>query len=343
MRTPEILLRAGTAALFVGIMTFSGACKEDQSPTLDHQPGISRILTPDSSKVKWEKLPSIEQIKRLELKQFPDFADFSLNNALSIATAQFFCQQTKCHNSPEDMAKSVTFVNEVEFLQVSEKNRGRPLTEEDKIRIKNRIGVTFNHENIYINETHLARVVKDMSINQSGLMGNEGKDAETILKKSALIHEFTHLNMDNKRHNFEQFSFPFEILPPVRFESVKNFQIYGKMEKYGSFVILGSEEAIAEKAATIIGLKLGTYLSTPNYMTGVTLLGKINMHSNITDEEFLAYVNGNLPTEELFRRWGKNNIQTGINALALIGLEIDGLINPPETTSYLQKLGLDIQ
>lgn len=339
----ERFLRGASAAIILG-STLGTACTDSNSvrPT-ETRPVVSGIVR-SNAETTWDSSPPVERLKRLEVKSFPSIREFDLNKEISLATAQFYCEQTKCNNPPEQMAASVLFVDENEFFQKLEIDIQRKYSAEDlnKEKEKQLAFTTKNKDAIYINQTLLEKIIQELNASQPELAKQLGnKDLIIIIKKSLLVHEFAHKNLLPQSKTFPAFLIH---LPgndqSINFGQLYGFEISGKSQDGKTvFYITGGDEAITERATQIIAENSRSYIGLiPEYTSGASFVNQLNAKSEIANNEFLKYASGELPSEELIKKWGKGDFKKGLMVLAAIGLNAQGLTSVKETQGFIDDI-----
>lgn len=334
----EVLGFAATAVL-IGSAAI-GCRNESQIPTIENTPAVVRTVSAESPKTQWDSLPAVDRLNKLLAKDYPSFSDFARQKEVTLATAQAYCEQTDCNVPASEMAESVHYVNSSEFISKLQEELKKDLTSEEKEHEKrSRLAITNSRNEIYINLFLLDLVIKEITNSQPEIIKELGnKDLITAYEISMLAHEFTHKNFPNIQPiKFDGFSIRFPgKQDPIDFETLDRFTIEGRDSQGVPYFIDGGDEAIIDRAARIVvEKKIGLpYISTPEYVSGSVLVRKLNGMAKISDDEFLKYVNGKLPSEDLLRKWGAHklnkgltDLKTGVLVLRGIGLAVQGFIS----------------
>lgn len=339
----EILRFAATAAI-IASGTLSTSCnQETQQPTIDSRPGISSPSVPDLQKQSWNKLPAKDRISRLLQKDYPDFSGFNRQKEVATATSQNYCEQTRCGLSPEQIARDIYYVDSNLFIQaLMPEMPNKTLTPKEIDKEKaTRLAITNSNGQIYINQELMDEVINDMTDNDPDTIKQLGsKDLRTAYEISILAHEITHKNKLTKKipDNFDGFSLGLPGEPErIIFNILNGFQIEGKNPSGDAKFIVGGDEAITDRAARIIvEKKMGLpYLSIPEYIRGSILVRRLNSIADVSDDDFLSHVRGELSQSQLLEKWGAHRIgafntgsdlKAGILTLAEIGLAVQGII-----------------
>lgn len=285
----------------------------------------------------WESLTPSARIKLIEERGFNRKAyekNLDPKNELVLAVAQFYCQQTQCLRSPEEMAKNVKFLDTFQFVNEFEKEEGRPLTpaERDDARNK-RAEITTQDRRVLFNVPLVEQLIEGYRLYNPALVARLGEaDLEAKIYGSILFHAFTHANAARRQWQFDGFSTRIGDVG-INFDKMRGFQFEGRRENGQSFVIGGADEAMTELTARVIGERVSPYISfADRYGDGMDLIAQICRTAGISGAEFIRY-NNELPQEQLLNKWGAlkdpaNPDQKGaILALASIGLYVDGILS----------------
>lgn len=332
------------AAAALGIVVFSTDCADQRTAPVEDV-AISRSLTSESPKTAWETLPAIERLKKLLSKEYPVFIGFDRQKEVTLATAQAYCEHTKCNVSFEELIRKTHYIDEKTYVEkvIKEESIRRLTPEEIKEIEKTRkqgFALASSSGEIYINKDALNRSVETISVKQPDIIRQIGnKDIRTVEEINIQVHEWTHENRSNAKEEpitFDGFSIR---LPgrqsPVNFDILDNFDLQGKDSQGVRYFITGGNEAITDFATLIlVRRKMGLYYrSNPYYGQGANLIEKLNKMADISDEEFLRHVNGELSSVDLLIKWGafkrdpsRTDLKEGIRALTMVGLAVQGLI-----------------
>jgi hypothetical protein len=260
--------------------------------------------------------------------------------------AAFYTERTWCRLSAEEMAKRVTFSNFDDFFSALQTEAGRSMSSEERIKERHeRLEITTADGRVFFNMDLFNEVVSKLLI-QNKIAEASSKENLTRLDlvQSVLFHAFSHVNEENTDIEFE----PFSLQIPgkdglITFDTISGYTISGKDKNGKTQYISGTEEAITERTAIIIGSGMGKgYLSIGGgYAEGADMIARINQAANISDEEFLSYVNGKQQKEEYLRRISTlrdpsgTDIKPAILALSVVGLAVNGVIKPEEANQQI--------
>lgn len=328
-----MITRLVLGAVALGITNFSSGCGIE-SATIDNKPAVSGTIAPEFLKAQWDGLSPIERLKKLLDKDNPIFEGFNHQQETITALAQAYCQQTKCNLSANEMAEAVHYVDKDTFVEklMSED----PTHKFDLAELNNDemlfTGFTTMSGEIYINEEEQERYIEFVSAKPDieKLIGDN--DIRTLEIISGVAHEFTHQNIVNTSEepvSFKGFSIRLpEKQDIINFHTLDKFVLIGENSDGTTYSFKGGSEAIVDLATLIIVRRLigPYYISNSIYGQGVNLVDKLNSMANISDDEFLQYVSGELPPENLFIRWGafkrsqgKSDLLEGIIAFGMVG------------------------
>lgn len=334
------------AATLAVVALSNGCSKEVQdsaSPVVPTRPTISTVI-PESTRGiitegNWTSLTSQERISKLELKSYPDIPNFDPREELKLATAQFYCQVTKCNTSPEDIANNIFFVTPSRFLEEAQKDIGRKYTkEETEKELNTRPEMVNKDKQSFINIELYDKIVQELEKYNPDVVRQLGsRDFKTVLEKSLFIHIFSHMNQTEESYFFDGFSMTLPsrdgLIKVPSIDKLDGFTFEGVREDGSPFFINGANEAITERVSVIVGRKIDYISFATGYNDGALLVDMLNKKSGISDQEFLEYANGARSMDELFTRWGsvKNpsnpDKKAAILALASIGLYVDGIFS----------------
>lgn len=293
----------------------------------------------ESPQQSWNNLPAIERLNRLLQKNYPSFSDFNRQAETTLATAQEYSKQTG-YTSPDRLASAVHYVNEDEFISEFDKDgkdRGQISLTKDQIDEykKSTSAFTTLGGEIYINQDLIEEQINNPDIIQQ--TGN--KDIRTLLEICLQIHEINHKNTKLENISFEEFSLRLPGDPvSIKYTKMNGFKIGGIGPQGNLTYLSGGNEAITDLAAfNIVNKKMGfRYLTSPKYAGGSNLIKMHNNIANVSDEEFLKHVRGDLPQSQLLEKWGSHKIETpntrsnlrkGISTLIEIALATQGFVN----------------
>lgn len=295
-----------------------------------------------ATEATWNALPSVEKLKKLELRDFSQIREYNLDREISIATAQFYCEQTKCNSSASQMAASVSYLGEDEFIDKLGIETQKQYSKQDISEKEWLAFTTKNRDNIYIDQTLLYKVIQKINKTQPEIAKKLGKkDLEIVIKKSILIHEFTHRNLHPQFKTFSAFSLSLPSYDqPINFNQLYGFEISGKsQDEKKVFYIEGGDEAVTERATQIIARKSESYIGVvQEFSSGASFVQQLNTKAGVTNDEFLKYLNGQLASEELVKKWGKGDFKKGIMMLAAIGLNVQGFTSTKETQRFIDNI-----
>ena len=337
----ERIIGSLSTAILIG-SSLGSACDNPKPMNPTETPAITKTTQPAES--VWNGLTPMERLRRLEIRDFPKTKDFDLDKELSLATAQFYCQVTKCNKSSEQMAASVSYLTDDEIVKKTVIETNVALSEEDlnKQKKKQLAFTTRDKKAIYVNSTLLKEVIRKIYTSPQELQEEElgDKDLTTVVKMSILVHEFTHMNSQPQTKDFFAFSASLpDIEGPINFGQIYGFEILGNTQDGKIFYIEGGNEAVTERAAQLIGSKSGLYVGVADeYSNGADLVDQLNKGTDVTNEEFLKYVSGQLPSEKLIEKWGKGDFKTGVLLLASIGLYVQGYTTVNDTQEYIEDV-----
>lgn len=283
-------------------------------------------------------------LEKLEAELAAPISDEALQGITS-EIATFYTEQTWSKLSAEEMASRVTFSSFDDFINILGKELGREIFPEEKAKERQeRVEITTDDGRVYFNLDLFYEVAKKIVLDSyfSGASGEDKITRENVLQ-SVLFHAFSHVNEENSELSFD----PFSLQIPgkdglITFDTLSGYTFAGKDKDGKSQYINGTEEAITERTAIIIGSRAGTYLSFGGgYSEGANMIADINKAANISDEEFLSYVNGRQQKEEYLRRISAlrdpsgTDIKPAILALSVVGLAVDGIIKPEEANQQI--------
>lgn len=314
------------------------------------------IVTPAAPRVEsspeWNQLPAFIRIQRLETLLYPSIEKFDARKELILASAQFYCEQTKCKIKPEKMADSIFFVSPSQFIEEVEKDFERKLSDEEREdQLKTRPEIVNRKNESFINKDLIDEFMEFAKRdNPEGVRQLGNLDFKTVYTKSLLFHIFSHMNQIDSVYSFSGFSLrgirtKTRVINVPNIDRLEGFAFVGETEGKQSFYINGTHEAVTELTAITIGKKSGIYLSiVPRFNRGAMLIDMFNNRSGITDQEFLEYANGTRPIKDFLTKWGrlKNasmpDEKAAILALAHIGLFVDGFMEYQETRQDVENL-----
>lgn len=347
MRSPEIPIRrlkqASAAAAVFGIVALTSAdcAVQPTTPSPENTLTVSRALTPESPKASWDVLSPIVRLKKLLYKDYPNFEGFDRQKEVTLATAQAYCQQTKCNIPAIDLANAVQFLNEGAYIAKRLEDNDHPLSpEEIEDWKKTKIGMTNLKREIYINQTSMDNFV-NIVINKHPYVANklEGMDVRTAFAISLLAHEFTHLNLIAVKRppiTIDVFSVSMPGMNSIKFDALEDFRFKGSDTLGTQKAITGGDEAITDLAALIIvGKKMKLpHITDPQLGRGVDLIDKLNKMAGVSDDEFLKYVRGEIPSTDLLKIYGASKIDptaidlnVGIKVFSLVGFAMHKAIS----------------
>lgn len=339
------LLSAGIIALELA----AGACSPQQErqvfPTPTRPAAVAGPQAPEraplvaSSLEEWRTAPSLTRIQELELKRHPSFAEFDSRQELALASAEFYCEQTKCNVDPKQMAQNIFFVTPNKFLEEAQKDVNRVFTEAERNdQLETRLEmVNEKTGESFVNSDLLKQLVeraKQDSPDTAATLQRRNVDFETVYIKSLFFHVYAHMNQRKDTYTFS----PFSMIVPTRTEGLikvprigklEGFTFVGEREDGKPFYINGAKEGITERDAQIVGNRSGSYMTlTPDYRDVAGIIAQLNRMSGITDDEFLNIAHGHQDVKNMFQKWATLNKnrpdeKTGVLALVAAGLQID--------------------
>lgn len=306
--------------MIAGLVLVAAGCAEPKRPKVD-------------SKERWKNLPAFDRIQKLEAVDYPKVPNFDPLSELTLAAAQFYCEETKCKKSPSEIRKNVFFLSENVFLQELERELGRSLTPSEKQKEESeRVEIVTRDSQILVNRKAFRLFVEAVIGDQPRPVDNrQKKEIEATVMKSMLFHAFSHISGTKRVYNFSPFSLTIGRIRVPEIGRLEGFKFIGRQENREQFYIKGADEAITDLAAMTIGGRTGVYISPQRYSEGAGIVQELNRRSGISRDEFLQYVNGEFPQEKLLQKWGalKNPLnpdeKAAILALASIGLYVDGI------------------
>lgn len=317
----ETFVRFAATVALVGSAAFPAACNS-QDPTIE-SPNKTSVAQTAESNFQWNNLPARERLRRIATKDFPSFTDFNRQQEIILATVQEYKNQTAWDLSTSELVKSIRYLSEDDFISEVSRELGRTFSASEIAEEKrSRLAITTADGKIFINQDLVAIAANDIKLNY---------DPRTILEISALSHELTHKNKKTKSITFKTLT-----MFGKDFDTLNGFKIEGRDSQDKRVYLLGGEEAITDHAASIIvGKKMGfPYIAT--YVQGEELIAMLNRIANISDEEFLMYVQGKQPQYKLLEKWGalrtgklnsEENLKNGILTLTKVALATQGLID----------------
>lgn len=295
--------------------------------------------TDERKRADWLTLDPKERINRLELKQYPNFTDFSSETELINACAQFYCRALRC--SPSALTTKVLFVDTPRILEEIEFDNQRKLTEEEREEhgSKTTEMVSDSRGLILINKDNLQREANKFLEQNRNNKEIEGRDAYTIFLKSVLFHAFSHANVSKEEITFNDITVLGQT-PTIYNRLGSGFVFLGKSADGSQLFQNGGDEALTDYLGTVIGQETGTYVAGSAYKSGVRLVEMLNLRANIPIVEFIDYYTGRRPKKELFRRWGaiKNPTQPDEQAALAVLLTIGLRVNNPEDITQDQAV-----
>lgn len=331
----ETFVRFAATVAIVGSAAIPTACSNQPGPSLDSSNKIS-ISQGIESNSQWHNLPALERLRRIMTKDFPPLTDFNRQQETVLATIQNYCSQTSTSASPDELISSIEFMTEDKFIPQLSKELGVILSDaEIATEKKTRLAITTSDGKIYINQDLVGKMAKDMEVDPA----LKNYDPRTVLEMSVITHELVHKDKIADSISFKPFSATLPENPNrIDFDKLIGFEIEGEDTQGKQCYMLGGDEAITDYAASIIvGKKTGLPFVSPNkYSDGAKLVGLLNRVSNISDREFLDYVEGKIPQSKLLEKWGSHragrlntgdNLKTGILTLAEIAIATQGLVN----------------
>lgn len=338
------LLKAGIGLVAAELV--NGCARPPVVPTRQPTP---RPTEARPTEIPWSARSATARMQVLEYKKYPAIEGFDADKELALATAELYCQATNCRFAPGRMASAISYVDSEIILQKVREIEGKEFSKEEAEKLKvEQVALTTPKGEIYINNSILDNKLKRIPQVQPEIMQRlAGKDLEAIIKRSILIHEFTHMNLPYREMDIERFSLR---VPgangPVNFETMVGFRFKGKdLDK--TYYMQGSDEAVTEYGAIVIARKNRlVYMSIGiNYTEGAAFIFDLNKAANITDGEFLRYINGDLPADLLLRRWGslrRNESMTQLKAgtLALVGISLStqGVWRLEDALKYINEI-----
>lgn len=352
MSTRREFLRLMTGAGLAATELTAGCARTPVVPTRQPTPRPTETrpaaaATP--TETLWSARSAAARMQALEYKKYPTIEGFDADKELAQATTELYCQATNCRFAPGRMAKSISYVDSEIMLQKGQEVHGREFTKEEAKRFKREeVALTTSQGEIYINKPILEDKLKKIpQVHPEIIQRLAGKDLETIIKRSLLIHEFTHMNLPYREMDIEGFSLR---VPgangPVNFETMTGFRLEGKdLDK--AYYIQGADEAVVEYGAMAVAKKSKLiYISIAvDYAKGAAFISDLNKASDISDNEFLNYINGDLYPYQLLQRWGSlrrnenmTQLKAGTLALASIGLHAQGVGDTEDTQRYLNQI-----
>lgn len=352
------------ALALVGALSLGGCTEKDVKPKPADPVGISTpvvgpkppgeivIPTPIPPEILWETLPPIERIRRLEEKRYPEIRGFDQTRELARAVAHFYCEQTKCNITPEQITENIIFVpakqefaklmaKEIEITREKLGGGSYPTSPED---LEPALAMTSRRtREIFINRQAL-----EETLTKTPKETSDGRDFRTAFIKSLLLHEFSHLNTKKEKFEFEPIllsepSVPFTLWGSYidRFDT---FDLVGKQRDGRLMYVTGLSEAIAEFAAANIGIKTGGYVvMDKEAFCGARFILGINNRVGITSSEFLHYTSGERSIRELLQRWAtladpsRPDEKAAIEALLAIGLYVQGFIKEEQAVTWIER------
>lgn len=254
-------------------------------------------------------------------------------------TASFYCERTKCHKTPEEMAINVFFVGTEDFTRHLEGELGHKLGEKERRQEEmTRLEITTGQGQIFINE----RLFEEVLRRPQDYLPLEA--TRRVIAESLLIHAFSHVNSTKQEYKFSPFSLRIGRIGVPELGTLRGFKLVGRQEDGRPYYLTGADEAITEFTARIIG-KEGRYISlVKNYSDGGDLIEQLNKRAGISSWEFLQYANGNFPQQKLLQRWGalKNHSspdeKAAVMALAVIGLRAEGIFNKIQAVKAIEEI-----
>lgn len=316
----EVALGTGGLAL--------SACGDSQTLEPSPQrPALSKA-SPDTL-APWRSLSSLERIRRLETKQYPQTSEFNTIDELVEATARFYCEVVRCKLSAETLRSRVSFVTVDQMIAKAEQDWGGVLPNEDRERVSTVLErVSTNNGLILVNPQNIDTNLEAIKRNQPGLERSVGnRDLRIIYYKSILFHAYTHTQASSEAISF----------PPIRLPAILDTEVHtlnkflnfeGRRLSTGQTVyITGSGEAMTEYIAKFrVGLKTSIHLSPALYGEGAGYIDSLNQEAKISAEVFTEYYSGAKTTRELLRKWaGIQNPRNPDESRAIHGLVTIGL------------------
>lgn len=286
------------------------------------------------------------------MKEYPPSANLDTRQELVSATAQFYCEETKCKKHPGKMAMNVFFLPQDAFIQQLKKERvDNDVSQEEQEGIE---FTTKNKSQVFINETVVGGIGGQVRQTRPDIVRTLGKrDVDVVTVKSILIHAFGHVNISKELYYFDPFSLrvPKEV-GPINFMQIgEGFNLVGLKSDGSPFVLSGADEAMTELNGKIIGGTKDAYLGLiGEYTNGANMLDAIIKKANISSQEFTQYVSGELPKKSFLQKVGalKNPSQpdekAALLALATIALHVDDLTSRSEAERGVEEwLGIRLR
>lgn len=304
--------------------------------------------TPKLTRERWEVLPAVEKIKTLEARGLDpakyEIKVFNPRQELTGAVVAFYCEQTKCLRSPQEMAANVSVLDSEKFLQELEKDEGRvlpPQEREDK-RV-NLLEKTTISDQVLLNWPAVETYVRNLPIRQPEIRGQVAPaDLKTVVVKSLLFHAFTHANAVERVFEFEPFSIEIGPAGSIDFNAMRGFRFEVEQNGRRGF-INGANEAFTELVARQIGLKTVIYLTAnERYARGANLLAEMTTRAGLGPTELIRY-NNELPLEQLLGKLGRLKNPTNpdqdaaVLALSALALYVDGLFSFDNAKGLIEK------
>lgn len=351
------VIRLATATAIIAAGFFGRGCNEQQKPPAappvpaapsDFPPekGDSYVILAEVS--QWKQLSPLERIRNLEAKNYASIPDFQPKRELILASAQFYCQETKCKRPAKDITEDVYFLPPEEFLLKVEEELGRRANQWQDVYYRHSVlEITSQNGLIFINRNVLNNTITELKNFPAITDALDGRDFEAVLLKSILFHSFAHANGSQEITNFPPFLLPFSLGTPILIERMKGFRFVTRQADGTETFVGGANEAITELTATYLANRTGKYLSPGgfgSYASGASFIAQLNKRAGISQEEFLLYAGGEFPVGDFFQRWGaiKNpsqpDKQAAIIAFSAIGSHVQGMINPEETQMIINIL-----
>lgn len=330
----EALIRFTATAALIGSAAFSAACNNGRPSSVDSHK--TSITLPVESRSQWDNLPATERLRRITTRDLPPVINLNRQQETKLATVQNYCSQTSSSMLPDELMPSIEFVNEDKFISQLSAELGIILNDaEIAMEKESRLAIATLDGKIYINQDLIDKMAKDMEVDPK----LKNYDPKTVLEISTITHELVHKDKEIDSVSFKGFSLSLPGNPnAINFNKLIGFKIEGKDTQGKEYNMLGGDEAITDYAASIIaGKRTGLpFISPLKYSEGSKLIGLLNRVANISDEEFLGYVEGKMPQSQLLEKWGAhrtgkfntgNNLKTGILTLAEVAIVTQGLAN----------------
>lgn len=325
------------AALMVGILTLTGCKPGDVG---QQTPLPAKTEQASSAESAWNNLSPLVRIDRLEEKNYPGVKNFDSTQALIKATSEFYCQNTPCKITPEEMEQNVVLLQTDEFLQAYQKDMGRSFKDNaEKTASSLNPELMINMDNpdrkqrkILIQMPRIKSLTKEI-VATNGLQAFGGRDPETITLKSVLRHAYSHENQSS-----ETIDLP---LTPIivgnrtilinRMEGLDLLALDADTKE--ALVFTGTAEGMTERAAIFSSAQTDVFILSKTYINATTLVDELNKKAGISQSEFMDYYLGKQSIMGLLQKWGSirdpknSDIQAGIRIYFLVAISLNNPLN----------------